>query len=187
MGWDDKRHYEEHMEEKVFKYLREHPELQNETRYSTFRFWRQVSVGSTKEEVKVLLDDPDERTIDPALLASLARRHWSQVQGKAKEAWVYPLGWVLYIDDKAVVSMIRARTKWDKDDDQYQAAAADTRLLVSRPEAQRRGTTPAAFGRRSTGPFPAARPPPPRIWTLLDGLGRRACIASRTFFGRLWW
>ena len=118
MGWDEKRHYEEQMEEKVFKYLREHPELQNETRYSTFRFWRQVSVGSTKEEVKVLLDDPDERTIDPALMASLARRHWSQVQGKAKEAWVYPLGWVLYIDDKAVVSMIRTRGKWDKDDDQ---------------------------------------------------------------------
>jgi hypothetical protein len=118
MGWDEKRHYEEQMEEKVFKYLREHPDFQNETRYSTFRFWRQVSVGSTKEEVKVLLDDPDERTIDPALMAALARRHWSQVQGKAKEAWVYPLGWVLYIDDKAVVSMIRVRGKWDKDDDQ---------------------------------------------------------------------
>ena len=118
MGWDEKRYYEERLEEKVFKYLREHPEFPNETRYSTFRFWRQVSIGSTKEEVKVLLDDPDERTIDPALMAALARRHWSQVQGKAKEAWVYPLGWVLYIDDKAVVSMIRVRSKWDKDDDQ---------------------------------------------------------------------
>ena len=118
MGWDEKRHYEEELEEKVFKYLREHPEFQNESRYSTFRFWRQVSIGSTREEVKVLLNDPDERTIDPALMASLARRHWSQVQGKAKEAWVYPLGWVLYIDDKAVVSMIRVRSKFDKHDDQ---------------------------------------------------------------------
>ena len=118
MGWDEKRHYEEQLEEKVFKYLREHPDFQNETRYSAFRFWRQVSIGSTKEEVKVLLEDPDERTIDPALMASLSRRHWSQVQGKAKEAWVYPLGWVLYVDDKAVVSMIRVRSKWDKDDDQ---------------------------------------------------------------------
>ena len=117
-GWDEKRHYEEELEEKVFKYLREHPDLQNETRYSTFRFWRQVSVGSTKDEVKVLLEDHDERTIDPALMASLARRHWSQVQGKAKEAWVYPLGWVLYIDDKAVVSMIRVRSQFDKHDDQ---------------------------------------------------------------------
>ena len=118
LGWDEKRHYEEDLEERVFKYLREHPELENEPRYSTFRFWRQVSIGSTKEEVKVLLNDPDERTIDPALMASLARRHWSRVQGKAKEAWLYPLGWVLYVDDKAVVSMIRTRSKWDKDDDQ---------------------------------------------------------------------
>ena len=118
MGWDEKRHYEEELEERVFKYLREHPDLQNESRYSTFRFWRQVSVGSTKGEVKALLNDPDERTIDPALMASMARRHWSQVQGKAKEAWVYPLGWVLYIDDTAVVSMIRTRGQWDKDDDQ---------------------------------------------------------------------
>jgi hypothetical protein len=118
MSWDEKRHYEEELEEKVFKYLREHPEFQNESRYSTFRFWRQVSIGSTKDEVKVLLSDPEERTIDPALMASMARRHWSQVQGKAKEAWIYPLGWVLYIDDKAVVSMIRSRSKWDKDDDQ---------------------------------------------------------------------
>ena len=118
LGWDEKRHYEEDLEERVFKYLREHPELENEPRYSTFRFWRQVSIGSTKEEVKVLLNDPDERTIDPALMASLARRHWSQVQVKAKAAWVYPLGWVLYVDDKAVVSMIRTRSKWDKDDDQ---------------------------------------------------------------------
>ena len=118
MSWDEKRHYEEELEEKVFKYLREHHEFQNENRYSTFRFWRQVSIGSTKDEVKVLLNDPDERTIDPALMASMARRHWSQVQGKAKEAWIYPLGWVLYIDDKAVVSMIRSRGKWDKDDDQ---------------------------------------------------------------------
>jgi len=117
-GWDEKRRYEEELEDKVFKYLREHPDFQNEARYSTFRFWRQVSIGSTKEEVTVLLDEPDERTIDPALMAALARRHWTQVQAKAKEAWIYPLGWVLYIDDKAVVSMIRQRPLWDKDDDQ---------------------------------------------------------------------
>jgi hypothetical protein len=51
-------------------------------------------------------------------MASLSRRHWSQVQTKAKEAWVYPLGWVLYMDDNAVVSMIRERAPWDKHDDQ---------------------------------------------------------------------
>src|SRR5262249_60802863 len=92
-------------EDKVFKYLREHPEIENDSRYTSFRFWRQVSIGSTKEEVRILLDEPDQRTIDPALMASLSRRHWSQVQTKAKEAWVYPLGWGLYMDDTAVVGM----------------------------------------------------------------------------------
>ena len=117
-GWDEKRQFEDQLEEKVFKYLREHPEIENDPRYSNFRFWRQVSVGSTKEEVRILLDEPDQRTIDPALMASLSRRHWSQVQTKAKEAWLYPLGWVLYMDDTAVVSMIRERPAWDKHDDQ---------------------------------------------------------------------
>lgn len=117
-GWDEKRQFQDQLEERVFKYLREHPEIENDTRYSSFRFWRQVSIGSTKEEVRILLEEPDQRTIDPALMASLSRRHWSQVQGKAKEAWVYPLGWVLYLDDKAVVSMIRERGAWDKHDDQ---------------------------------------------------------------------
>jgi len=117
-GWDEKRQFEDQLEDKVFKYLREHPEIENESRYSSFRFWRQVSIGSTKEEVRILLDEPDQRTIDPALMASLSRRHWSQVQTKAKEAWVYPLGWVLYMDDTAVVSMIRERPSWDKHDDQ---------------------------------------------------------------------
>ena len=117
-GWDEKRQFEDQLEEKVFKYLREHPEIENDARYSNFRFWRQVSVGSTKEEVRILLDEPDQRTIDPALMASLSRRHWSQVQTKAKEAWLYPLGWVLYMDDTVVVSMIRERPAWDKHDDQ---------------------------------------------------------------------
>ncbi|HTY79797.1 MAG TPA: hypothetical protein VMI34_18370 [Candidatus Bathyarchaeia archaeon] len=117
-GWDEKRQYNDQLDEKVFKYLREHPEIEQDNRYMSFRFWRQVSIGSTKEEVIILLEEPDSRTIDPALMAALSRRHWQQVQGKAKEAWVYPLGWVLYLDDKAVVSMIRERGAWDKHDDQ---------------------------------------------------------------------
>ena len=76
-----------------------------------------MTPGSTKGEVEVLLDDPDERTIDPALMAALARQQWTQIVGKAKEAWVYPLGWVLYFDDKAVVEIVRRRGKWDKGDD----------------------------------------------------------------------
>src|ERR1700693_2945412 len=73
MGWDEKRHYEEQLEEKVFKYLREHPDFQNETRYSTFRFWRQVSVCSTKKEVKGLVADADEGTHHRGFMGLLRR------------------------------------------------------------------------------------------------------------------
>jgi hypothetical protein len=36
-----------------------------------------------------------------------AKAHWTQISSKAKEAWTYPLGWVLFFDDKGVVEMIR--------------------------------------------------------------------------------
>jgi len=112
--FDEKRYFEDHLSERVFKYLREHPEVQNDPRYSDFRFWRQVTPGSSKGEVEALLEDPDERTIDPALMAALASQQWTAISSKAKEAWVYPLGWVLYFDDKGVVEIVRRRGKWDK-------------------------------------------------------------------------
>ena len=115
-NFDEKRVWQDQMDEKVFKYLREHPELENTTRYSEFRFWRQVTIGSTPDEVKVLLDEPRERTIDPALMASLGEQHWQAVRTKAKEAWVYPLGWVLYFDDKGVVDLLRRVSPLDAND-----------------------------------------------------------------------
>lgn len=106
-NFEEKRYWEDQIDSRISKYLREHPELQQTTRFSDFRFWKQVTPGSTPEEVKVLLEDPSEQTIDPALMAALAERHWSAIRPKAKEAWVYPLGWVLYFDDKGVIEMIR--------------------------------------------------------------------------------
>lgn len=106
-NFEEKRYWEDQIDSRISKYLREHPELQQTTRFSDFRFWKQVTPGSTPAEVKVLLEDPSEQTIDPALMAALAERHWSAIRPKAKEAWVYPLGWVLYFDDKGVIEMIR--------------------------------------------------------------------------------
>ena len=57
--------WQDQMDEKVFKYLREHPELEQPSRYSEFRFWRQVTNGSTPGEVSVLLDEPRERPSTP--------------------------------------------------------------------------------------------------------------------------
>ncbi|MGH7386263.1 MAG: hypothetical protein ACREKG_13890 [Candidatus Rokuibacteriota bacterium] len=115
-NFDEKRVWQDQMDEKVFKYLREHPEMESTSRYSEFRFWRQVTNGSTPGEVKVLLGEPRERTIDPALMAALGEQHWTAVQGTAKEAWVYPLGWVVFFDDKAVVDLLRRVSPLDTQD-----------------------------------------------------------------------
>jgi hypothetical protein len=106
--FEERRMFKDQMDERVFKYLREHPEIEQKVYYSEFRFWRQVTEGSTPEEVRTLLDEPLEQTIDPARMGALARSQWAgDVRDRAKEAWVYPLGWILYFDDQGVVSMLR--------------------------------------------------------------------------------
>jgi hypothetical protein len=106
-SFDEKRIWQDQMDEKVKKYLRDHPEIEDTARYTEFRFWRQVAPGSTPGEVKVLLGDPREQTIDPDMMAFLGEQHWVAVRSTAKEAWVYPLGWVVFFDDKGVVDMLR--------------------------------------------------------------------------------
>jgi hypothetical protein len=106
-NFDETRRWLDRMDERVNRYLREHPEVELSDRYSDFRFFRQVTPGSTRGEVKILLEEPDERTVDSALMAVLAGRNWTTLQARAKEAWVYPGGWVLYFDDQAVVEITR--------------------------------------------------------------------------------
>ncbi len=106
-NFEEKKHWDDEIDDRIAKYLREHPELQQTTRFSDFRFWKHVSPGSTPAEVRVLLEEPQEQTIDPAQMAVLAEQHWPEIRQKAKEAWVYPYGWVLYFDDKGVVDMVR--------------------------------------------------------------------------------
>jgi hypothetical protein len=105
-SFDEKRHWDNEVEARIAKYLREHPELEQSPRYTEFRFWRQVAPGATRSEVETLLEEPQERTIDPALMAVLAERHWMELERKAGEAWVY-YAWVIYFDDAAVVGIVR--------------------------------------------------------------------------------
>jgi len=105
-SFDEKRHWQGVMEDRVYGYLRQHPELEQTTRYSEFRFWWQVTTGSTPGEVTVLLEDPTEQTIDPARMAALAERQWGEIAPKAKEAWFYSPDWVIYFDDTAVVGIV---------------------------------------------------------------------------------
>ena len=115
-SFDERRKWEDRLDERVSKFLRDHPELEQATRYSDFRFWRQVVIGSTRDEVRTLLDAPEEETSDPALMESMAKRHWPAMQRKVKEAWVYPPGWVIYFDDAAVVDITRKVGKYDSID-----------------------------------------------------------------------
>ena len=106
-SFDERRAWDNEMDARISKYLREHSELQQTSRYTDFRFWRQVSVGSSRDEVLILLEGPTERTAEAARMATLAERHWGELEGKVKEAWGYPLGWTLYFDDAGVVAMLR--------------------------------------------------------------------------------
>ena len=105
-SFDEKRRWEAEVEERVFAYLRQHPELEQTSRYSEFRFWWQVTTGSTPAEVRVLLQEPAEQTVDPARMAALAERQWPEVEPKAKEAWFYAPAWVIYFDDAGVVAIV---------------------------------------------------------------------------------
>jgi hypothetical protein len=105
--FEEKRRWEGEVEERVYAYLRKHPELEQTARYSDFRVWWRVTTGSTPDEVRVLLEEPAEQTIDPARMAALAERQWNEIQAKAKEAWFYPPAWVLYFDDTTVIGIVR--------------------------------------------------------------------------------
>ena len=82
-SFDETRRWQDRMDDRVSRYLREHPEIEQSDRYSDFSFFRQVTPGSTRGEVQALLDEPDERTIDAALMAVLAGRN-CRPPGKAK-------------------------------------------------------------------------------------------------------
>ena len=105
-NFEEKRHWQRAVEERVYTYLRDHPELQQSPRYTEFRFLWQVTPGSTAAEVRVLLEEPQERTVDPARMAALAERHWGELRAKVKEAWVYEPAWAIYFDDAGVVAIV---------------------------------------------------------------------------------
>jgi len=105
-SFDEKRHWDNQLDEKIADYLRRHAEVANSLEVSTFRFLRQVTVGMTKEQIQILLGPPAAATTDSAEVEKLARGYWPAVKASgAKEAWVYPQGWRLYFADARVVDI----------------------------------------------------------------------------------
>lgn len=105
-SFDERRRFQDRLEDRVRRYLIDHPQLEQSVRYTEIRFHRQVGEGSPREEVLVLLDQPDETTHDPARMAQLGERFWPPISNSAREAWLYP-GWVLFFDDRALMATIK--------------------------------------------------------------------------------
>jgi hypothetical protein len=104
-NFDERRHWQNEIDEEIARYLRTHPEAASSLEVSTFRFFRRAIVGMTKEQIVILLGRPETMTTDAAEMAKLARQHWAAIQGRAQEAWTYPLGWRFYFAGDRVVDI----------------------------------------------------------------------------------
>jgi hypothetical protein len=106
-SFEEKRHFDDEMDGRIGRYLRENQEAANSLTLMSFRSLRQVTVGMDKEQVEILLGAPIATTRDAAQMQNFARRHWPEIRDKAKadEAWSYPLGWVVYFAKSRVVDI----------------------------------------------------------------------------------
>jgi len=104
-NFEERRHWEDDIDERIARYLRAHPKAANSLDVSTFKFYRRAAVGQSKEQVTILLGAPQASTTDPAEIEKLARKYWPDIKGRAEEAWSYPLGWHVYFADSRVVDI----------------------------------------------------------------------------------
>lgn len=96
-SFEERRHWDNQIEDKISVYLREHPEVANSLDVSTFRFDRRTAIGMSKEQVVILLGEPALTTTDAAAMEKLARQYWPAIRArKVTETWSYPGGWHLY-------------------------------------------------------------------------------------------
>jgi hypothetical protein len=103
--WEERRTWQDDLDLRISRYLNEHPEVANSYAVTKFRSLRQSSVGMTQEQVEILLGSPDEKTTDTDRLEKIARKYWPRIQGRAREAWLYPLGWNFYFGDGTLVDI----------------------------------------------------------------------------------
>jgi hypothetical protein len=106
-SFEERRHFEDDMDERIARYLRENQEAANSITVTSFRSLRQVTVGMDQRQVEILLGAPVSTTRDPAQMQALARHHWPDIRDKAKpdEAWSYPFGWVIYFRQSRVADI----------------------------------------------------------------------------------
>ena len=103
--FEERRHWDNDIDARISRYLNEHPEAANSLQVSTFRFHRQAAVGMSKDQVLILLGQPERMTTDVAEIEKLARKFWPSIKDAANEAWMYPGGWRLYFMGSKLVDI----------------------------------------------------------------------------------
>jgi hypothetical protein len=103
--FEEKRLWDQQIEDRIGAYLRAHPEKASALDVSTFRYLRQAAVGMDKEQILILLGAPATVSGAQAQMEKLARRYWPQIQGNATEVWVYPLGWNLFFAGQRLIDI----------------------------------------------------------------------------------
>ena len=103
--FEERRRWDEDIENRISAYLREHPEKANALDVSTFRYLRQSAVGQEKEQIMILLGAPLAVSQDQRHMQQLARRYWADIEGNATEVWIYPVGWTLYFAGQRLVDI----------------------------------------------------------------------------------
>src|SRR5438445_12434527 len=106
--FDEKVAWKDGLETRILAYLSRRPELATSPRASQFRFQRGVVVGMQKDEVVLLLEQPDAVTSDEAAMGAAAGRFRAPIGKPAQEMWTYPPGWRLYFDGDRLVDLIVA-------------------------------------------------------------------------------
>lgn len=104
-NFEEKRHWENDIDERIAAYLRTHQHAANSLEVSSFRFNRQVVVGMDKEQVAILLGDPARSSTDPAEMSNVARAYWPFMRGKVSEVLVYPFGWAFFFERGKLVDI----------------------------------------------------------------------------------
>jgi hypothetical protein len=104
--FEEKRHFEDELDDRIRKYLREHEDAaSDQLTVPAFRNLHQVTAGMQKGQVEVLLGTPFTTSDDAQQMANWARRHWSEIRGRADEAWGYPYGWIFYFNKGKLVDI----------------------------------------------------------------------------------
>ena len=110
-SFDERRHFDDELELRIARYLREHPEDASALGVAAFRLDRQVSVGMSREQVAILLGPPMAEIADAAAMEDQAGRFWPDIAPRARAAWTYPLGWTVYFGaEQRVVDITQFHT-----------------------------------------------------------------------------